>query len=96
MTSVTYRAVIMDYAGSGERVFEFAAGEDFFQQTADEIIEGMVARIGESEGLKTPLRYELNAAKRYPDKNLVCAIGAFLLTDKSQSPFIAMIGPAQP
>ncbi len=95
MALVKYRAVIMDYAGDGERTFLFEAGTDFFDLPADEVVEGLVQRLGDSDGLAAPLRYELNVAKRYPEKQLVCAIGAFLLKDGSQSPFIAMIGPAR-
>jgi hypothetical protein len=39
------------------------------------------------------MRYELNAAKHYPEKRLVGAMGAFLLKDGTRSPFITLIGP---
>ena len=94
MAQVKFRAVIMDYAGDGERSFMFEAGTDFFDLPADEIVEGLVRRLSESDGLAAPMRYELNVVKRYPEKQLVCAIGAFLLKGDSRSPFIAMIGPA--
>lgn len=93
MTKVKCRAVIMDYAGDGERTFEFEAEDGFLELPADEVVEGTIDRMSESDGLKTPMRYELNAAKRYPEKRLVGAMGAFLLADGSKSPFIALIGP---
>ena len=94
MALVKFRAVIMDYAGNGERTFIFEDEAGFFDLPADEVVEGLGRRMSESDGLAAPMRYELNVAIRYPEKHLVCAIGAFLLKDGSQSPFIAMIGPA--
>jgi hypothetical protein len=95
MTKVKYRAVIMDYAGDGERTFEFEEDAAFFDLPSDEIIDGLIRRISAKEGLKSPMRYELNVAKRYPEKSLVCAFGVFLMRSGNQSPFIAMIGPAR-
>ena len=94
MARINYRAVIMDYAGDGERSFDFADEDSFFDLPADEVVDGLIRKLGESDGLKTPLRYELNAAKRFSEKNLICAICTIFLKDGTQSPFIAMIGPA--
>ncbi|HLG86377.1 MAG TPA: hypothetical protein VKZ79_04190 [Alphaproteobacteria bacterium] len=94
MAKVECRAVIMDYAGDGENTYGFEAEDDLFQKPADEIVEAFMRYIDSRKVLNEPVRYELNAATRYPDRRLVSAMGTLLLKDGARLPFIAMIGPA--
>ena len=94
MAKVECRAVIMDYAGNGENTYSFEADDNLFDQPADEIVEAFMHHIDSLKILSEPVRYELNAATRYPDKRLVSAMGTLLLKDGARLPFIAMIGPA--
>jgi hypothetical protein len=94
MAKVECRAVIMDYDGSGENTYRFEAEDNLFDLPADEIVEAFMHHIDSLKILAEPVRYELNAATRYPDKRLVSAMGTLLLRDGARLPFIAMIGPA--
>ena len=94
MAKVECRAVIMDYAGNGENTYTFDAEDNLFDQPADEIVETFMRYIDSKHILNEPVRYELNAATRYPDRRLVSAMGTLLLKDGARLPFIAMIGPA--
>ncbi len=94
MAKVRCRAVLMDYAGNGENTYEFEAEDSLFDSPADEVVEAFMHHIDGLHLLKEPVRYELNAATRYPDRSLVSAMGVLLLGDGSKLPFIAMIGPA--
>jgi hypothetical protein len=94
MAKVKCRAVIMDYAGEGENVYEFEADEAIFQMPADEVVETFMRHIDKLQILNEPVRYELNAANRFPEKRLVSAMGSLLLRNGSRIPFIAMIGPS--
>ena len=91
MAKVKCRAVIMDYAGQGENTYEFEAEDNLFQQPADEIVETFMQHMASLR--PEPLRYELNAATRHDDKQVVLAMGALLLKD-TKLPFIAMISRA--
>ena len=94
MAKVECRAVIMDYAGNGENTYNFEAEDGLFEKPADEIVEAFMRYIDSRKILNEPVRYELNAATRYPDRRLVSAMGTLLLNDGAKLPFIAMIGPA--
>jgi hypothetical protein len=94
MAKVECRAVIMDYAGNGENTYSFEAEDDLFEKPADEVVEAFMRHVDGRKVLNEPVRYELNAATRYPDRRLVSAMGTLLLRDGARLPFIAMIGPA--
>ena len=94
MANVKCRAVIMDYAGEGENVYEFSADEGIFGAPADEVVELFMRHIDGLHILNEPVRYELNAANRYPEKHLVSAMGSILPKNGPRIPFIVMISPA--
>ena len=91
MAKVKCHAVIMDYAGEGENSYEFETENGIFDRPADEVVEAFMQHVDKLKILNEPVRYELNAATRYPDKQLVSAMGSLLLQDGARLPFIVMI-----
>lgn len=93
MAKVKCRAVIMDRDGEGETVYAFEAEDGFFERPADEIVEAFMRHLDGLAILTEPVRYELNAAKRYPERDLIGAMGSLLLENGGRLPFTVLIGP---
>jgi hypothetical protein len=94
MAIVRLHAVVSNQDGIGERVVDFEASDEFLELPVDEIVEVIIRYVGESDDVRTPPRYELNFANIFPERRVICAIGALLFDGREASPFMAMIGPA--
>ncbi len=94
MAIVKLHAVVANRNEIRQRIVDFEASDEFLELPVDEIVEMVIRYVGRNNGTHTAPHYELNFANSFPDKSIICAIGALLFDGREASPFIAMIGPA--
>src|SRR5262249_28095363 len=93
MAILKCRALLMDYEGRGENSYDFEADADIMEKPADEVVEVFVREIERRGILTGQVRYELNAATRFPNghEHLVGAVGSLMPADGRRIPFVLLI-----
>ena len=89
----TYTAVLMHGNRGGEGTHTFEGDADLMSRSPVRILRVFMAALEGKAGLGH-IDYEVNAAMKNEDKNVVTALGNLILHGDDTQPFVCMISPA--
>ena len=93
MTS--FQARMMDAATGGEAVYAFEAEADLVHDTPVRIIRKFMEHVHHDLIPETYKDYELNAAFKNQEAQVVTGLGSLILQHKPPIPFAVMISPSR-
>ncbi|MCP5432930.1 MAG: hypothetical protein H6923_06640 [Alphaproteobacteria bacterium] len=87
----TYHARVLDAETGGEGRYTFEGPADLFKETPARIVRAFMDHVF-TDILPTEKNdWELNAALKNPEREVVTAMGAFHFANRAPSPFLIMI-----
>lgn len=87
----TYRARMMDAATGGEGIYDFEDGEALLKQSPVRVIRKFMEHVGKDLIPSNYEDYELNAAFKSENAQVVTGLGNLILTHQPPIPFAVMI-----
>ena len=88
-----YRARMMDASTGGEGIYDFEDGDAFLMQTPVRIIRKFMEHVGHDLIPSNFEDYELNAAFKSDNAQVVTGLGNLILTHRPPIPFAVIISP---
>ena len=87
----TYRARITDAVTPTEGVHDFEASDDLMHDTPVRVVRAFFENVEREALLTTHEDWELNAAFKNAERNVVTCMGSFHIADQPTAPFLLMI-----
>ena len=88
-----YRARMMDASTGGEGIYDFEDGDALMSETPVRIIRRFMEHVKHDLISSAYKDYQLNAAFKNDDVNVVTGLGTLILTNQPPIPFAIMISP---
>ena len=89
----TYRARMMDASTGGEGIYDFEDGDALLARTPVRVIRTFMEHVGHELIPANYEDYELNAAFKNDDAQVITGLGNLILTNRPPIPFAVMISP---